>query len=523
MIRTRFAAVCQIISFQLFNENFGGFKFSRSRNTPTNNTGLSRPCSELLFPPVQDEQHGKGENIQIHTFAWITSITLHKTFHEPTERTRRAAASLRLAIRLGHGEAGRGGRLGEVWQRVELLAGVQLLGVGQEPDLLGEAVAGLGAGGLAHGAAQRNARHLALPPPRPRRRARGRRPGRLVSRGAVAECGEQGRGPALGAGAGRRPRVLGVPRPVVVVRGARAAAADALLVLVDVILGLLHPHRGLEHGDGGLPVLLAALAGVLVPGPRGGAAVDRVSCVLGVGPWRGRRLVTRGTGGGVAGGRGRRRGQRRGGVTLLHIDRGFVWPASIVEVVWVDARSGRLLLTAAELDQELAPRLVLAAAGEGRGAGAVPAAGRVVAADVVRGAAAGAGPHVRRSPPRDVVTGRPQARPLAGDLVADEAGRGARGQQVLGLGLLGRPPLERVEEGHAGGLEGGGGGDPAAVLRHPELRHGAWSHYHHGHTMATGHNTAASWPQLRPAGTTTRPAEKARISFTVLLKIISNC
>ena len=263
MIRTRFAAVCQIISFQLFNENFGGFKFSRSRNTPTNNTGLSGPCSELLFPPVQvrDEQHGKGENIQIHTFAWITSITLHKTFHEPTERTRRAAASLRLAIRLGDREAGRGGRLGEVGQRVELLAGVQLLGVGQEPDLLGEAVAGLGAGGLAHGAAQRHARHLALPPPRPRRRARGRRPGRLVAGGAVAEGGEQGGGPALGAGAGRRPRVLGVPGPVVVVRGARAAAADALLVLVlvDVILGLLHPHRGLEHGDRGLPVLLALI------------------------------------------------------------------------------------------------------------------------------------------------------------------------------------------------------------------------------------------------------------------------
>ena len=299
MIRTRFAAVCQIISFQLFNENFGGFKFSRSRNTPTNNTGLSRPSSELLFPPVQDEQHGKGENIQIHTFAWITSITLHKTFHEPTERTRRAAASLRLAIRLRHGEAGRGGRLGEVWQRVELLAGVQLLGVGQEPDLLGEAVAGLGAGGLAHGAAQRHARHLALPPPRPRRRARGRRPGRLVPRGAVAECGEQGRGPALGAGAGRRPRVLGVPRPVVVVWRARAAAADALLVLVDVILGLLHPHRGLEHGDGGLPVLLAALARVLVAAPGGGVVDVEGGVLLTIVTPGGRgRGVPRGAGGG---------------------------------------------------------------------------------------------------------------------------------------------------------------------------------------------------------------------------------
>ena len=75
----------------------------------------------------------------------------------------------------------------------------------------------------------------------------------------------------------------------------------------------------------------------------------------------------------------------------------------------------------------------------------------------------------------DVVGGRHHGGRAIGDLVAHEAGRGAAGLEVPGLGapappeplLLGVAPLERVEQGERGagaGLVGGRRRDPAAVL-----------------------------------------------------------
>ena len=164
----------------------------------------------------------------------ITSITLHQTFHEPAERTRRPAPSLGF-LRLWHLFRSRSWLLGEMRKRVELLSSVQTLArVGQEPHLLGEAVAL-----LVHGARVDAAQGRGGVLPVPRLPGQGGHGLGAALASAVTKSVENGRGPALGARSGRR---LGVVVTITRMQGRPAVTVGRSLEVIH----LLDPDRGLE-------------------------------------------------------------------------------------------------------------------------------------------------------------------------------------------------------------------------------------------------------------------------------------